>query len=90
VKNLSQVVKRNCFGIDQEQLHSQATLGTKLVIEEFVGTVNSCLAFLASSSSVPTEQKLSFFRKLDWSLGKTALGLSGGGSLGCFFKMSRL
>lgn len=78
------LMRRDIMGIDRPALHTVALDGTKLLIEEFTDIMGECLRSICDSKSLSPEQKLSFFRNADVSLGQTALGLSGGGSLGMY------
>lgn len=78
------LMRRDIMGIDRPALHTVALDGTKRLIEEFVDIMNECLRYICDSKNLSPEQKLSFFRNADVSLGQTALGLSGGGSLGMY------
>lgn len=77
-------MRRDILGIDRPALHRVALDGTKRLIEEFVDTMSECLRYICDSKMLSPEQKLSFFKNADVSLGQTALGLSGGGSLGMY------
>lgn len=81
---LRSIVKRNHMGIDQEGLHTHALSGTKHVLEEYLDVVCEGLRYICSSKDLSPADKIAFFRKADLALGQTALGLSGGGSLGMY------
>ncbi|EPX74688.1 triacylglycerol lipase [Schizosaccharomyces octosporus yFS286] len=75
-------VARDFANLDNAQLYNYAYSGTKRLIDEFIQEVLLCVEFLEESPDVPIEQKLVEFSKLKFTVGNTALILSGGGTFG--------
>jgi hypothetical protein len=80
---LRTVMHRGYGGIDRASLYSHAHTGTKHTIDAFLQEVNKGLDAVsaASDAAMPTAAKAEFFESCRLSLGRTALALSGGGSL---------
>ena len=53
-------------------------------IAEYLSEVQRCLNFIVASDQLSDQQKLSFFQETRHTFGRTALMLSGGGSLGTY------
>jgi len=77
-------MSRNLGGIGNANLHNQTHVGTKRLIEEHQDELCRMLHMVCESESVPLERRLSFFTESRHALGKTALLLSGGASLGMY------
>eukprot|EP00286_Rhodomonas_abbreviata_P027808 CAMPEP_0181299412 /NCGR_PEP_ID=MMETSP1101-20121128/6329_1 /TAXON_ID=46948 /ORGANISM="Rhodomonas abbreviata, Strain Caron Lab Isolate" /LENGTH=841 /DNA_ID=CAMNT_0023404553 /DNA_START=149 /DNA_END=2675 /DNA_ORIENTATION=+ len=75
---------RNLGGIGNRQLYNQTHVGTKRLVEEHQDELCRMLYMVCESRSVPLDKKLSFFTESRHALGKTALLLSGGASLGMY------
>jgi len=78
---------RNLAGMGNPALYEQSNCGTKALIEDYVDEVVNQLLFLAKTDTAPVlspMQKLLFFRETRHAFGRTALMLSGGGSLAFF------
>ncbi|MDD3764427.1 MAG: DUF3336 domain-containing protein [Nevskiales bacterium] len=76
----------NLGNMSNPTLYSVARVGTKKLIEEYVGEVSRCLDFLCAGdfADFGLEQKLQFFKRTATAFGRSALMLSGGGTLGMF------
>jgi len=78
---------RNIFGICHPQLFS-CQIGTKSLIEEFIDEYCKVLKFIAQTdfgAEVLSElDKFQFFKETTLAIGRTALMLSGGASLGMY------
>ena len=77
---------RGLGGIGNPRLHTHAYVGSKKLIEAYTEQVMKLLQLLhdAPEEELPLERKLAFFAESRHALGKTALLLSGGASLGMF------
>mmetsp|Transcript_54943 Transcript_54943/g.128496 ORF Transcript_54943/g.128496 Transcript_54943/m.128496 type:complete len:598 (-) Transcript_54943:249-2042(-) len=77
---------RGLGGVGNPQLHTHAYVGTKRLIEEHTKQIFRLLQVLhdAPEDQLPLEKKLAFFAESRHALGKTALLLSGGASLGMY------
>jgi NTE family protein len=84
--SLNEGIHGNMGGMGKPILYSQAKLGTKLLIEEYVEEIVSALEHIANldNDEISREQKLDFFHRASLCYGRTALMLSGGGALGHF------
>lgn len=58
-------------------------------IEEYITQVQGCLKHITSSESMSDQQKLNFLQETRHAFGRTALLLSGGGSLGAYHIVSQ-
>ena len=78
---------RNLAGLGNPTLYEHTFCGTKGLIEDYVDEVLNQLLFLAKQDTRPAlspAEKLLFFRETRHAFGRTALMLSGGGSLAFF------
>jgi hypothetical protein len=76
---------RVSYGIHNEELFSQTHFGTKAVVEEFINEVLISVETIFQDEDVLSlEEKLSFFDKAISGYGRSALCLSGGGTIGYF------
>eukprot|EP00291_Cryptomonas_curvata_P025997 CAMPEP_0172163532 /NCGR_PEP_ID=MMETSP1050-20130122/7323_1 /TAXON_ID=233186 /ORGANISM="Cryptomonas curvata, Strain CCAP979/52" /LENGTH=517 /DNA_ID=CAMNT_0012833731 /DNA_START=56 /DNA_END=1605 /DNA_ORIENTATION=- len=84
--NLQSALVRGLGGVSNPQLHEHAYVGTKRLIEEHNAAVLRLLQVIcdAPERQLSVERKLSFFAETRHALGKTALLLSGGASLGMY------
>lgn len=79
-------IERNYCGITDPQLYSVTKIGTKKLIEDFRENMCQCLDYIAhhQDEAISNSEKIVFFNELRHVLGRTALCLSGGGSLGAY------
>eukprot|EP00286_Rhodomonas_abbreviata_P017672 CAMPEP_0181319332 /NCGR_PEP_ID=MMETSP1101-20121128/17510_1 /TAXON_ID=46948 /ORGANISM="Rhodomonas abbreviata, Strain Caron Lab Isolate" /LENGTH=611 /DNA_ID=CAMNT_0023426915 /DNA_START=49 /DNA_END=1880 /DNA_ORIENTATION=+ len=84
--NLRAGMVRGLGGVGNPVLHTHAYVGTKRLIEEHTRQIIRLLQVLhdAPEDQLPLERKLAFFAESRHALGKTALLLSGGASLGMY------
>ncbi|WPK27674.1 hypothetical protein PUMCH_005071 [Australozyma saopauloensis] len=82
---------RNFGGIAQKKLYTKSYLGTKLMIQEYIGEVLECLNYLNDSMNSEADDdyimnskqlKINFFHDARQSFGCTALILQGGSLFG--------
>jgi hypothetical protein len=74
---------RVLVGLGNRELYSQSFVGTKYCLEEFVSKVVEAVAAI-QRLPWPTAKKLDALEKASRSYGRTALCLSGGGTMGYF------
>ncbi|WP_028009066.1 DUF3336 domain-containing protein [Solimonas flava] len=76
----------NLGNISNPALYGVARLGTKRLIEEYIAEVARCLDFLCAGDfpDFGFEDKIQFFKRTATTFGRSALMLSGGGTLGMF------
>uniref|UniRef100_A0A7S4KKZ0 PNPLA domain-containing protein n=2 Tax=Guillardia theta TaxID=55529 RepID=A0A7S4KKZ0_GUITH len=84
--NLRSGLVRGLGGVGNQALHTHCYVGTKRLIEEHTGQTLRLLKMVhdAPEEQLPLEKKLAFFAESRHALGKTALLLSGGASLGMY------
>eukprot|EP00282_Hemiselmis_andersenii_P031482 CAMPEP_0169450772 /NCGR_PEP_ID=MMETSP1042-20121227/13335_1 /TAXON_ID=464988 /ORGANISM="Hemiselmis andersenii, Strain CCMP1180" /LENGTH=299 /DNA_ID=CAMNT_0009562625 /DNA_START=109 /DNA_END=1004 /DNA_ORIENTATION=- len=77
---------RNFGGVGHPQLYDKTHVGTKRLIEEHQTLLIKMLTVVcnAQESQLPLDKKINFFIEARHALGKTALFLSGGASLGMY------
>lgn len=80
---LNEGIHGNMGGMGKAALYKKAFLGTKQLITDYFEEVASALEYLASPEvdSISLENKLEFFHRASHCYGRTALMLSGSGSL---------
>lgn len=71
-------------GQAQQLLWGQALCGTKTVVHEFQRELLATLRWLAAHDAVSAQAKLEFFSSARLAMGRSALALSGGGSLSMY------
>lgn len=83
---LNEGIHGNMGGMGKTALYNQAKFGTKRLVEDYVEEICSALKHIASldDDQVCHEEKLDFFHRASHCYGRSALMLSGGGSLGHF------
>ncbi len=83
---LNEGIHGNQGGMGKTSLYEKAKFGTKHLIEEYADEVVRCLDILAEvpESEVSFDEKLDFFQRASMCFGRSALMLSGAGSLGHF------
>ena len=83
--SLNSLVLRGYAGLDNPKLYNVCRVGTKALIEEYISTVKQSLEYLhfTKFGDFSSTDKLEFFERCQQIHGRTALCLSGGGTL-CF------
>lgn len=76
----------NLGNISNPALYAGARAGTKQLVEEYVEEVARCLDFICAGDfrDFPLPEKILFFKRTGTVFGRSALMLSGGGTLGMF------
>eukprot|EP00736_Rhodelphis_marinus_P012293 Rmarinus@m.25026 len=84
LRKLRSVFVRNYANICDPHLYGFPSFGTKRIVYRFLESVTSHLDFVQDTNfrDVTIQQKFHFLREVSHSMGRTALCLSGGGSLG--------
>lgn len=80
---LNEGIHGNMGGMGNRGLYQKCKVGTKQLIEEYTDEICGALQYLASPevNTIPVEEKLEFFRRASHCFGRSALMLSGSGSL---------
>jgi len=80
---LNQGIHGNMGGMGSARLYGRAKVGTKNLVSEYVDEINSALIYLASDKveDISFDQKREFFHRASLCYGRTALMMSGSGSL---------
>ena len=83
---LNEGIHGNMAGMGQAQLYQRARCGTKLLIEEYIQEISDSLEHLAPRyfEGIPWAERIEFFQRASHCYGRSALMLSGGGTLGYF------
>ncbi len=83
---LNEGIHGNMEGMGKAQLYQRACCGTKKLIEEYVAEISDALDYLAPRDfpSIPWAERVEFFQRASHCYGRSALMLSGGGTLGYF------
>ena len=83
---LNEGIHGNIDGIGQAKLYQRAKCGTKVLIEDYISEISDSLEHLSPREleSVPWAERVEFFQRASHCYGRTALMLSGGGTLGYF------
>lgn len=82
---LNEGIHGNMAGMGSADLYTRARCGTKHLIEDYVEAISDALLHLASDKvDIPLPQRAEFFRRASHCYGRSALMLSGGGTLGYF------
>lgn len=83
---LNEGIHGNMAGMGKSALYQKARGGTKLLIEEYINEICESLQQLAPRrlKSVPWAERVEFFQRASHCYGRSALMLSGGGTLGYF------
>jgi TAG lipase/steryl ester hydrolase/phospholipase A2/LPA acyltransferase len=86
VYNLYEGLHGNIGNIANPKLYNVARVGTKHLIEQYIGEVARCLDFLCAGDfpEFPDAEKIVFFKRNGSVFGRSALLLSGGATLGMF------
>jgi predicted acylesterase/phospholipase RssA len=86
---LNEGIHGNQGGMGKSILHDRAKFGTKHLIEEYVDEIVDALEHLSTipeTDEITKEDKLDFFERASHCFGRSALMLSGAGSLGHFHR----
>ena len=86
---LNEGIHGNQGGMGKSVLYNRAKFGTKHLIEEYVDEIVDALEHISTipeSSEITKEDKLDFFERASHCFGRSALMLSGAGSLGHFHR----
>ena len=80
---LNEGIHGNMGGMGASPLYGKAKLGTKTLIEDYVEEISLALEHLASPDvdSISFEEKLDFFQRASHCFGRSALMMSGSGTL---------
>ncbi|KAI8614289.1 acyl transferase/acyl hydrolase/lysophospholipase [Chytriomyces sp. MP71] len=81
MKHLSHACKKNHAGSMNEGLFTNSYVGTKADVEDFFAEVETSIKYVTASKNVTSEEKSVFFKSVSRNFGRTALSLSGGGSI---------
>lgn len=83
---LNEGIHGNMGGMGKAALYDVAKFGTKNLIRDYVNEISDSLLHIANvdEKSISLAQKLDFFNRASHCYGRSALMLSGGGSLGHF------
>ncbi len=83
---LSEGIHGNMAGIGKAALYQRARCGTKVLIEEYINEVGDALEYFSPRhfSNIPWADRIEFFKRASHCYGRSALMLSGGGTLGYF------
>lgn len=83
---LNEGIHGNMGGMGRRAMYSRAYTGTKQVVSKYIDAICGSLEHIASadSASIPMGERLHFFQRASHCYGRSALMLSGGGTLGYF------
>jgi len=83
---LNEGIHGNMAGMGRAALYQRARCGTKLLIEDYISEICSALEYLAPQDfpGIPWVDRVEFFQRASHCYGRSALMLSGGGTLGYF------
>ena len=83
---LSEGIHGNMAGMGNAQLYQKAWSGTKNLIKEYIDEICDALEYLSPRSfkGIPLVDRIEFFQGASHCYGRSALMLSGGGTLGYF------
>jgi predicted acylesterase/phospholipase RssA len=83
---LSEGIHGNMAGMGNPKLYSKARSGTKILITEYIDEICDALTFLSPRrfKGISWSERAEFFQTASHCYGRTALMLSGGGTLGYF------
>ncbi|KAI8811525.1 acyl transferase/acyl hydrolase/lysophospholipase [Cladochytrium replicatum] len=76
--------KSNLGGMENQDLYAKTFMGSKVVVERFYDELERSLRFICDSNFMSPEKKEAFFRWASHNYGRTAICLSGGGTMGYF------
>ncbi len=80
---LNEGIHGNMGGMGKQALYSKSRIGTKRLIEAYISEIDDSLLYLASPQvdDISFEEKLDFFRRAQHCYGRSALMMSGSGTL---------
>lgn len=83
---LNEGIHGNMAGMGKPALYRDAKLGTKHLIEDYVNEIRDSLDYLSPPrfKGIPYAERVEFFQRASHCYGRSALMLSGGGTLGYF------
>jgi len=83
---LNEGIHGNMAGMGKSQLYQHARCGTKVLIEDYINEICESLEQLSPRAldSIPWAERIEFFQRASHCYGRSALMLSGGGTLGYF------
>ena len=83
---LNEGIHGNMAGMGQAKLYQKAKAGTKHLIEDYINEIRDALVHLSPRrfQGIPWAQRVEFFQRASHCYGRSALMLSGGGTLGYF------
>lgn len=83
---LNEGIHGNMAGMGQGKLYQRAKSGTKILIEDYISEICSALDYLSPREfvGIPWADRVEFFQRASHCYGRSALMLSGGGTLGYF------
>ena len=83
---LNEGIHGNMAGMGNAQLYGKAMSGTKVLIEDYVSEICDALEYLSPRrfKGIPWAERIEFFQRASHCYGRSALMLSGGGTLGYF------
>jgi NTE family protein len=83
---LNEGIHGNMAGMGRAELYQRAKCGTKVLVEEYINEIRDSLEHLSPRelASVPWAERIDFFQRASHCYGRSALMLSGGGTLGYF------
>ncbi|MCB1679896.1 MAG: DUF3336 domain-containing protein [Halioglobus sp.] len=83
---LHEGIHGNMAGMGKFQLYQRAKCGTKHQIEDYIEEICDSLSYLSRNcqATIPLSQRSEFFQRASHCYGRSALMLSGGGTLGFF------
>ena len=83
---LNEGIHGNMGGMGRLPLYQRAHSGTKVLISDYIDAICDSLEHLASdqANDIPLPERLHFFQRASHCYGRSALMLSGGGTLGYF------
>jgi TAG lipase/steryl ester hydrolase/phospholipase A2/LPA acyltransferase len=83
---LNEGIHGNMAGMGHAKLYQKAKAGTKHLIEDYINEIRDALVHLSPRrfQGIPWAQRVEFFQRASHCYGRSALMLSGGGTLGYF------
>ncbi|MCB1732700.1 MAG: DUF3336 domain-containing protein, partial [Halieaceae bacterium] len=83
---LNEGIHGNMAGMGRAALYQRAKAGTKVLIEDYINEIRDSLNYLAPRDflGIPWAERIEFFQRASHCYGRSALMLSGGGTLGYF------
>jgi NTE family protein len=83
---LNEGIHGNMAGMGKAKLYQRAKSGTKVLIEDYINEIRDALEYLSPREleSISWAERIEFFQRASHCYGRSALMLSGGGTLGYF------